>query len=272
MPVNANYKVAINHVNRDIGLAKDTEKNVKKHLKDTKNVTSRKQAAAKEAYAHLSADLTAIRQEKKFLIQDKKDLTKAYEGAGGKRQKIKDFFKYCWGPKAKIRTEIRHLDSLQRTVEKKMAKLDPEKFIKREHTLISQDKVEKKLIREELKELRGKYKDYSRALKNLESFGKMKAYIEMKPQNPKKAVKDFKSLSPKDRFFIRKLDAFPRVEAEMKRKPLNPQKVQNEMEFLRMEIKNNLPEFRERVKGMRDEINELKKDLHPRKKLGYVEI
>lgn len=264
------YREVKSDIKTNIETAKTVQKDTQKHIK--KSNDSKRNDHPLSHYFKLDNDLNKIQDAKLNLLENKGRLNASYKGISGKAQKVGDFFKLWWGPKAKIKTEIRHLDSLQRNVEKRMARLSPERFMEKENTLINQDKMEKKLIKEDLKSMTAGYKEGVKAYKKLAQFANVKPYIEMKPQNPSKAVKDFKSFSSGERKILTDLFSYQRVEAAMKKKPIDPQKVQNEMDILRMDIKNNLPEFKENLGKLREEIKEATAALNPKKKLGYEEL
>lgn len=264
------YNTTIQGIGQSLEVSKRVKKSVQADIKDTKDVKKlRERELDRVAYNRLAQDHHSIQGAKKHLLLDKQKLSKAYgNGFSGKLQKLKDILKFCWGPKATIRKEIRQLDSLQRTIERKMAKLDPKKFLERKHTLISQGKVEKKLMKDDLRALKEQYKEGVKTLKRFEAFAKMESY-----QDPRNAVKQFNSITAHEDRILSDLDSYRRIDAEMTRKKVDPTKVRDEMDILRMDISNKkLKPLRKELSKLREEIRELEKEIKPRKKSGYVGI
>lgn len=261
--ITPSYQSVKNELVRNIDFAKKVERNTNKTMNENKNAT-RNSDTAKKAYSDLSKDLTRIQSAKWHLLKTKKDLSTTYDARfAGKKQRIKDILKFCWGPKAKIRSEIRQLDSLQKTVERKMAKLDPEKFIERKHTIISKEKVEKKEIKDEIKLAKAKFKLLDKALNKFEAFAELR--------DPKTAVKHFHSFSPQERDILRDLNAYQQILSDVQRS-MNPKKAETGMARLQREIKTNLPVFKSELAELKGEIKRMENELKiatERSKLGY---
>lgn len=265
-PGSSQHRAVVKSMGENLKIASNTKKDLKKVMKETSNVKDIREKTI--AYATLSRNVTGLQALKQRLLDDKAGLSEAYKLKGGKKERIKDILKFCWGPKAKLNRELKQLNHVQRSLEKKMAKLDPEKFVQREKTIISKEKVEKNALKAELKQLKNDYKANRKALKKFESFVKMKPYSESKPKNPKTATKHFHAFKPREHQILNGLSSYRRIDNELVSKKPDHKRVQTHMDALRREMKAELPKFKAELATMEQEI----RMLGSPKKLGYLEI
>lgn len=250
------HKAAVKHLGESLKVAEKAEKNSKTVLKESGKVKGAREKSL--SYTRLDGELRKLKDAQIDLLNDKLELSKAYRLAGGKKQKILDILKFCWGPKAKINREIRNMDHLQSNIEKRMANLDPEKYVQRSRTRLDRAKLATKILKGQLNEVVKNHKADVKLAKKLESFAKA---------SPERALRKMKSFT-KDELEVlkgnpnlREFHKDLRQAIEMK---ADKEFILDIVKDMQGEIKPHLPEIKRIQSEMGKEIKTDKKHLMQR--------
>lgn len=246
----AQHAVVIKSMGKNLKIAENAKKDSKKVMKEASNFKNLREKHM--AYSHLSRNVNGLQVLKQRILDDKAALSEAYTLKGGKKERIKDILKFCWGPKAKLNKELKELNHLQKAMERKMAKLEPQRFVEREKTIIDKSKVETKLIKMQVNNLKKKYKEGAKALKKFEAFGKASG---------DQMIKQYNAFTPKERAMLADFGSFRKLQSEL---AYGGGAVRPIMRALQKDIREGSPTFKKQLSNMRDEIKEQQKNIRHR--------